>query len=217
MKPSGATRLILVRHGEVDANRSYAYLGRRDDPLNANGLAQARALADAFAGIRVDRVVSSPLKRALETAVAIAESAGAPLDTDRRLIELDFGTWEGRSRAEVVGSGERERRAVERWEEDPSLPTPGGESLLELQERVVGWANDAAGSGLGHTVLMVSHMGPVKTLLCAALGLPLTSARRIFLDPATVSVIDWAETPVVRLVNGHAHLGFSRARWIESP
>ncbi|MEX1310315.1 MAG: histidine phosphatase family protein [Candidatus Sulfomarinibacteraceae bacterium] len=217
MKPARSTRLILVRHGEVDANRNFAYLGRRDDRLNANGLAQARALADAFTGIHVDRVVSSPLQRALATAGAIAESAGAPLDTDRRLIELDFGSWEGRSRAEVVGSGEHERRAVERWEADPSLRTPGGESLLELQERVVGWANETAGDGEGQTVLMVSHMGPVKTLLCAALGVPLTSARRIFLDPATVSVVDWGATPVVRLVNSHAHLGFSRARWLDPP
>lgn len=217
MSSVGTTRLILVRHGEVDANRVFAYLGRRDDTLNANGIAQARALADAFTGVRVDRVVSSPLQRALETAEAIAETSGAPLEIDPRLIELDFGSWEGRSRAEVVGTGEQERRAVERWEADPSLPTPGGESLLELQERVVGWANDAARNGKGRTVLTVSHMGPVKTLLCAALGLPLTSARRIFLDPATVSVIDWGDPPVVRLVNGHAHLGFSKARWINSP
>ena len=217
MKPARTTRLILVRHGEVDANRSYAYLGRRDDELNANGLAQARALAEAFNGTRVDRVVSSPLQRALVTAGAIAESLGAPVEIDHRLIELDFGSWEGRSRSEVIATGERERRAVEGWERDPALPTPGGESLLDLQERVVGWANDAAGHGAGDTVMMVSHMGPVKTLLCAALGLPLTSARRIFLDPATVSVVDWGDVPVVRLVNSHAHLGFSRARWMNQP
>jgi broad specificity phosphatase PhoE len=62
-------------------------------------------------------------------------------------------------------------------------------------------------------VILVSHVGPIKTLLCAALGLPLTSARRLFLDPATVSVIDWGEAPVVRVFNSQAHPGFADARW----
>jgi broad specificity phosphatase PhoE len=214
MKSARATRLMLVRHGEVDANRSYAYLGRRDDELNATGLEQARALAVALTELRLDRIVSSPLRRAVSTAAAIAERTGVAVDVDDRLIELDFGSWEGRSRTEVVASGEDERRSVERWEADPSLPVPGGESLDQLQARVVDWANQTAGDHRGSTVLMVSHMGPIKTLLCAALGLPLALSRRIFLDPATVSVIDWGEIPVVRLVNGHGHLGFSQARWI---
>ena len=149
MNPPRAARLILVRHGEVDANLHYAYLGRRDDRLNANGRAQARALADAFTGIHVDRIVSSPLQRALETAAAIAVSTGGSVDVDPRLIELDFGSWEGRSRAEVVGAGAHERREVERWEADPSLPTPGGESLVELQERVVGWRTTPRGKVQG--------------------------------------------------------------------
>jgi len=59
-------------------------------------------------------------------------------------------------------------------------------------------------------------MGPIKTLLCAALQVPLTSASRIFLDPATISVIDWSSAPLVRLVNSHGHLGFGNARWLRS-
>lgn len=210
------TRLILVRHGEVDANRRYAYLGRRDDELNARGLDQANALAVALAEIHIDGVVSSPLKRAATTADAIAEASGLVVDTDRRLIELDFGSWDGRSRTELVGGSEEDRRAVEQWEEDSAKPTPGGESLLELQRRVVEWADEMARNRVDSTLVMVSHMGPIKTLLCAAQNVPLSSANRLFLDPATISVVDWSATPVVRLVNSHAHMGFANARWMNS-
>lgn len=65
-------------------------------------------------------------------------------------------------------------------------------------------------------MVLVSHMGPIKALLCAALDLPLTRSSRIFLDPATISVIDWGPQPVVRLVNSHAHLGFAQARWMKA-
>jgi broad specificity phosphatase PhoE len=70
--------------------------------------------------------------------------------------------------------------------------------------------------GLDHQgpVALVSHVGPIKALLCAAMGLPLTATRRVFLDPATVSVVDWATTPIVRLVNSHCHLGWAEARWL---
>lgn len=211
----GTVRLILVRHGEVDANRSYQYLGRRDDELNGNGLDQADSLAVALDELAFDGVVSSPLRRARETARRLAAPAGRAVTTDDRLIELDFGSWEGRSRAEVVATSPGARLEVEAWEADSSRSTPGGESLLELQKRVIDFADELARERAGSTMVLVSHMGPIKVLLCAALQLSLESAGRIFLDPATISVVDWGPDAVVRLVNSHAHLGFSRARWLQ--
>jgi broad specificity phosphatase PhoE len=208
-------RLVLIRHGEVDANRSFRYLGRRDDPLNETGRRQARALAEAAAGLPLDGVLTSPLRRARETADAIGQSAGVSVATEPRLIELDFGSWEGRTRAEVVRGCEADRIEVERWEGDPAAPTPGGESLVDVQRRSAGLADELARDRSGETIALVSHMGPIKTLLCAALTLPLTAARRIFLDPATVSVVDWGDRTVVRLVNSHGHLGFDGARWLD--
>ncbi|MEE4272223.1 MAG: histidine phosphatase family protein [Thermoanaerobaculales bacterium] len=207
-------RLVLVRHGEVEANRSYRYLGRRDDVLTDAGRRQAEALAVALSELPVDAVISSPLKRALDTAQTIAGPGGLAVELEVRLLELDFGDWDGRSRAEVVATSEGDRRRVQAWEADPTLPVPGGESLAQLQERVVNLANDLTRARSGSTLVLVSHMGPIKTLLLAALGLPLTAAARIFLDPATVSVVDWSSRPVVRLVNSHAHLGFAGARWL---
>ena len=66
----------------------------------------------------------------------------------------------------------------------------------------------------GDWIVLVSHVGPIKALLCAALGVPLAAARHLFLDPATLSVVDWGDHPVVRLFNAHGHLGWDSARWM---
>lgn len=209
-------RLFLVRHGEVDANRSFRYLGRRDDPLNATGREQAGDLARCLSDVSFDAVLSSPLLRTIETARAIAEPHGLTVECDDRLIELDFGEWEGRTRAEVTRT-EKGRLDVERWENDPTRRATGGESFDMVRQRVTELADGMARDVPGSTVVVVSHMGPIKTLLCAALGISMGSGRRIFLDPATISVVDWGDRPVVRLVNSHAHLGFGNARWMARP
>ncbi len=217
MTPQPRSRLFLIRHGEVDSNRMMRYLGRFDEPLNAVGRGQAQALGSVFTTIAVDAVRSSPLRRALVTAEAIAASTGAGLETDDRLAEIDFGAWEGRSRDEVLSGSDEDRRLVHRWERDPATAAPSGESFADLERRVCGCLDDLAAGMPGAVIVVVSHMGPIKVALCAALGLPLDRSRRIFLDPATVTVVDWGPEPVVRLVNGHAHLGFDRARWMAGP
>jgi broad specificity phosphatase PhoE len=207
-------RLLLVRHGQVDANIEYRFLGRRDDPLNATGEEQARMLAALFADIQVDRVISSPLARARRTAEGIAAAAGTTVLLDERLVELDFGRWEGLTREQAAALDPGELEALARWDADPGRPAPGGESLLAVQRRVVAFADAIQLEAPGATVAAVTHMGPIKTLLCAALGVELAVARRLFLDPATVSVLDWSARPMVRLFNSHAHLGWTNARWL---
>lgn len=125
MKPD-TVRLILVRHGEVDANRIFHYLGRRDDDLNETGSKQALALALALAELPIDAVVSSPLRRTLETARRIGEQGDCEVEFESRLIELDFGSWEGHSRTQVVEKSREDQMAIEAWESDSSLATPGG-------------------------------------------------------------------------------------------
>jgi probable phosphoglycerate mutase len=67
----------------------------------------------------------------------------------------------------------------------------------------------------GRWIVLVTHVGPIKALLAAALGVPIPAARRLFLDPATISVVDWGKTPLIRLVNSHGHLGWESARWMQ--
>jgi len=205
-------RLYLVRHGVVDANEEMRYLGRRDDPLNRTGRAQARRLGAVFAEIPVDIVHSSPLRRARDTAQCIADNAGVELRTDARLLEMDFGSWDGRTRSEVR---DEDPQLLRRWEEDPtSVAPPGGESLAALQHRCLQFTQELLAQSPGVSAVLVAHVGPVKALLCFALGLPLSAQSRLFLDPATISVVDWKDPPVVRLVNDHTHLGWTNARWL---
>ncbi|MGD8440931.1 MAG: histidine phosphatase family protein [Holophagae bacterium] len=217
MPVSPSTRLFLVRHGEVDSNREMRYLGRTDEPLNGVGRRQAAALAGAFGSIAIDALWSSPLCRTVATAEAIADATGAAIRIDRRLTELDFGSWEGLTRHQARNISPEHRERVRSWEADPAIRTPDGESLAELQSRVLAATGDIVTECPGASVVIVTHMGPVKVLLCAALGLPLERTRRIFLDPATISVVDWGTEPVVRLINGHGHMGFDQARWMERP
>ncbi len=193
-------RLYLVRHGEVDANVDLRYLGRRDDPLNAVGREQASRLAAAFAELHIDGIFASPLRRTSDTAQAIAAASALTVTPDDRLVELDFGDWEGLTRQQVLDSGPAVRTLLEKWEEDPGNPVPGGESLRDVQRRVVALAWELFTARPGAALALVTHMGPIKALLAATLGMGFAAARRMVLDPATVTVIDWSERPVLRPV-----------------
>ena len=206
------TRLILVRHGETPANREFRYIGARDDALTGYGQTQAEKLAEALSTLPVASIYSSPLQRAYQTALSIATRHNLAVQVVDDLRENDFGTWEGLSRAEVMAQdGER----LLAWERDTSIAPPGGESLEAMHRRVLAFVEKLARPHPDQTVALVSHVGPIKAVLCAALGAPISTAFRIFLDPATISVVDWRQTmPVVRLVNSHAHLGWQQARWM---
>ncbi len=207
------TRLILVRHGETRANREFRYIGARDDVLTEHGQEQAEKLAEALSMLSVAAVYSSPLQRAYHTALPIAARHGLTVQVVDDLRENEFGAWEGLSRAEVMAQDADHLLA---WEHDSSIAPPGGESLEAMQRRVLAFVEKLARTHPDQTVALVSHVGPIKAMLCAALGAPVSSAFRIFLDPATISVVDWRQKmPVVRLVNSHSHLGWEQARWMK--
>ncbi len=206
-------RLYLVRHGTVAANVDRRYIGRRDDPLSEEGLVQARALGSLFAQLQLAAVLSSPLQRTMATAEQIAAARGLKVQTEPRLVEMAFGRWEGLSRAELLAA---DGAGLARWEADPETAPPEGESLADTGRRVIELADELLDGETAGPIALVSHVGPIKALLCATLDLPLTQAARLYLDPATVSVVDWAERPIVRLVNSHAHLGWTMARWLQS-
>jgi probable phosphoglycerate mutase len=207
-------RLFLIRHGEAAANTEMRYLGTRDDPLTERGAEQARLLARALAELPIQAVYSSPLSRATATADPIASALGLPVRPEARLREAAFGEWEGLTRAEVMARGAADCELLARWECDAAAAPPSGESLAEVAGRVRDLVRDLAEGHAGASIALVSHVTPIKALIASALGAPLESARRFFLDPATVSVVDWGDTPLVRLINAHGHLGWTRARWM---
>jgi broad specificity phosphatase PhoE len=183
--------------------------------LSTIGLAQAEQLAEALAILPIAAVYASPLQRAYQTAVPIAQKHALTVQRDNDLRECSFGLWEGLSRSEVLARSPEDAQLLRQWESDPSRQPPGGESFVEVQQRVVNLVKTLSARHQDETIVLVSHVGPIKVLLSAALNAPLTAIFQLFLDPATISVVDWREQrPLVRLFNSHAHLGWERGRWM---
>jgi|SRR6266849_9941391 len=209
------TRLILVRHGETLANREFRYIGTQDHLLSEQGQLQAEQLAEALSVLPIAAVYSSPLQRAYCTAESIAVRSALAVQVQDGLREGSFGSWEGMSRAEVLARSSEDEQQLLAWERDPDVAPPGGESFAMICERVLTTVEQLAQAHVEQAIVLVSHVGVIKALLCAALGTPLTSSSRIFLDPATISVVDWHPLyPLLRLLNSHAHLGWEQARWM---
>jgi len=203
------TTLLLVRHGSTPLS-GLRFSGRGDPELSEEGHAQARAVAarlvstKGVAGESV-AVVSSPLRRAQATAAPIAEALRAEVSIDDGLVETDFGRWDGRTFAEVAAQWPAEQKA---WLADSSVAPPGGESVNQVARRVRRTRDRLLAAYPGGTVVVVSHVTPIKLLLCAALGAPTSSVFRMHLDTASLSAVAWyPDGPaVVRLLNDTGHL-----------
>jgi probable phosphoglycerate mutase len=203
-----ATRLVLVRHGETGLNREGRYSGRADTPLSPHGVAQAEAAAARVAVLApaVTAVLTSPLSRCTRTARLIAAAAGgAPVTVEPDLIECDFGAWEGLTFAEVR---ERWPAEMEAWLADPAVSPPDGESFRQVGRRVARVVRRLRERRPGDTLVVVSHVSPIKLLLRDALAATDAFLHRLYLDAAGVSVVDfWPDGGVaVRAVNDTAHL-----------
>ena len=172
--------IALVRHGQTEVNRAGRLQGRVDVALNERGTQQAAQLGIAFANEPVTRVISSPLQRARDSAAPIARAHALAVDTDERLVEIDYGEWDERGLREIAPED------WERWRGDPTFTPPGGESLGQVGERVVDFCADHLGDDL---VVAVSHVSPIKAAVCWALGVDERATWRMFLDLASVSRI----------------------------
>jgi probable phosphoglycerate mutase len=201
-----ATTTLLLRHGQTPLSAEGRFAGRGDVPLTDTGKRQAVAAA-ARLGARggIDVIVSSPLRRARRTAEAVAETTGAPVLVDDDLVEADFGKWEGLSFAEA---GEQYPDEMAAWLASADAAPPGGESFATAAHRVLGALDRLLAAHPERTLLLVSHVTPIKTLLCRALLAPPAALFRIHLDVASLCEVDWfADGPaLVRSVNDTAHL-----------
>lgn len=187
--------LVVVRHGRTEANASGLLLGRADPPLDDLGQAQARLLAAAVGP--VERVVASPLLRAQQTAAAF----DAPVETDERWIELDYGEWDGRRITEVAED------VWSAWRADIELRPPGGETLRELGQRVRAACEELAGPAAQGTVVVVTHVSPIKAAVAWALGLGDEVVWRLYVAPASITRIEPREHgPVLVSFDETSHL-----------
>ena len=196
---------MLLRHGQTPMSVQQRYAGRSDPPLTEAGVQQAAAAAKRLASAGFGVIVTSPLLRTVQTAQAVAAVTGAAVVTDDGFRETDFGAWEGLTFAEV-----RERWPAElsAWLADPEIAPPGGESFTDVSARVTAALDRLLAARAGQTVLIVSHVTPIKTLVAAALLAPPAALYRMHLDVAALSEIDWyADGPaVLRSFNDTSHL-----------
>nr|WSU73231.1 bifunctional RNase H/acid phosphatase [Streptomyces anulatus] len=201
--------LVLLRHGEtaLTPEKRFSGSGGTDPGLSATGRGQAERAAEHFAALgTVQEIVSSPLRRCRETAAAVAGRLGLDVRIDEGLRETDFGAWEGLTFGEV-----RERYAddLTAWLASPdTAPTGGGESFAEVAGRVAAARDRIVARYAGRTVLLVTHVTPIKTLVRLALGAPPEALFRMELSAASISTVAYYGdgNASVRLLNDTSHL-----------
>ncbi len=207
------TKLLLLRHGQTEMSVDRRYSGRGDVPLTEHGRGQAAAAAKRLAAMpgligedgEPAPIVSSPLIRTKQTAQAVADALGGRVETHPGLIETDFGEWEGLTFGEAA---QRDPELHRCWLSDSSCPPPGGESFDAVHERVGKARRDLVEQYDGRTVLVVSHVTPIKTLLRMGLDAGPSLLFRLHLDLASLSIVEFYPdgNASVRLVNDISHL-----------
>jgi probable phosphoglycerate mutase len=194
MPPEESSRvrdILICRHGETVWNRDRRVMGTLDIPLSEDGRRQCERLAGVLGGFGVDRIVSSPLARANESARILASALGLDVSFDEDLAEVRFGRWQGMGYDEV-----RLDPDFGRFMADPvGETTPGGETILDVQRRGLAAFTRAAA---GARTLFVSHGDIIRASLCHYLSIPVAEFRRIRIDNCGVSavVLDGARVEV---------------------
>ena len=184
------TRIYLLRHGETSWNAAgNRYCGRTDLPLSVDGRAQARAAANALATVPLDAIYVSPLMRSRETGELVAKARPLPVTTDPRLIEIDFGRWEGLTGEEIARADRTGRTA---WLHDPTSVRAGrtGETGQEVSQRLLELFSEIAATHSESSIAVIGHNTANRLYVAASLGAPLASYRRISLDNASISVAE---------------------------
>jgi broad specificity phosphatase PhoE len=200
-------KLILVRHGETVWNREHRVQGMTDIALSERGRVQAAHLARCLMNENIDRIVSSPLKRAYETAMIIKQFHEAEVETERDLRELDQGDFEGLTFDELRT---RHEGFLRRWSADPGATViPNGESLDDLQVRA--WNVMEKLMQASCTTLVVAHNFTITTILCKIQNIQLCQLREATVETASQTVVEITGAKLhITMLNDTSHLAKMR-------
>ncbi len=183
--PPPSTQVVLVRHA-VTAETGPVLSGRRPGiDLSEKGRQQAEAAAERLAGLPVTHVYASPLERCRQTADEIATRLGLPVEIMPELMEADYGEWSGQKITDL--------RSTPLWKLVQVTPSavrfPGGESIREMQSRMISAAEEVVANHAGELVVLVSHADPIKALVAHFTGVHLDLFQRLFVSPASATVL----------------------------
>ena len=201
------TKVIFIRHGQTEWNVTGRYQGQSDVKLTEEGKKQAEKLADNFPVAKVDAVYASDLCRAMVTAETIANKFGLKVQAESAFRELSFGDWEGLTYQQIVDKWED---AMANFLQHPDvLEIPGGESFPAVQQRAMKRLNELIEKHDGQTIVVVAHGAVLRTMLTAALHMPLQYLWSIRQFNTAVNIVryDSDANPTVELLNSTAHLG----------
>ena len=189
-------KLILVRHGLTDYLVKGLYQGHSDPPLNKEGRAQIKSLADGFADKEPQIIFSSPLKRARKSADILNKDLDLEIIVDDRIKEISFGEWEGETYDEII---KKYPEAFEWWKKDLANFRPeGGESLAELQSRVREFFMEIK-ERHEDVIAVIAHGGVIRAFMVELMGVPFDSFWKFELSPASMTVIDAEKDLKVRV------------------
>jgi probable phosphoglycerate mutase len=180
-------KIFCVRHGETNWNRLGYFQGQTDIPLSDKGIEQAEAAGRAMASLTIDRIWSSDLSRARQTAERIACHHGLSVEEEPLITEIDHGEWEGRNVSQIEESWPG---MLKRWHDEPHTVTmPEGEDLEHVRERAVRGFASITDKG-GENIVLVSHDALLKVLLCSWLDCPLSSFWKFQLGNCSITVVE---------------------------
>jgi broad specificity phosphatase PhoE len=182
------TRMYIVRHGETQWNREEVFRGSKDIPLNETGKKQAQRVGNYFSKRHIDRIISSPLSRAIQTAEAVSSATGIKFESAKEFADMNFGIWEGLSLREVE---ERFPTDFRLWKASPDkLRVESGETLAMVRDRIsAGLANISCDRE--DAVVIVTHRVICKILILNALGLGNDHFWDMKYDPGSISLLEY--------------------------
>jgi alpha-ribazole phosphatase len=208
-------RLFLLRHGETEFSRQDRFCGRIDAPLTEIGRQMAACFADTYGRLSWRAIYTSTKGRAIGTAVPLATRATLPVQREPGLDEMDFGTWQGRSKREIAATDADRYR---RWRDNPTLGAPEGESVTDVQARAERALEAIRARHAAGNVLIVSHKTTLRVLLCGLLGIDISRYRSCIAQPVCgLSIVDLLpEGPLLWTLADLGHLSPElRARALE--
>lgn len=201
------TRLILVRHGYTYWNEEKKYQGFADISLNPQGIEEAEKLSKRLSVEKIDRVYSSPLKRALQTAEIVNANFNKKIHICECLKEINFGDWEGFTFDEIVRTYPD---LSQQWLDKPAdMRPPNGENFRDLQERAIKVLHEIYDLNKGNNVLIVTHGGLISVLVCHILKIGLDDLWKFISSNTGITILEeYNNELILTTFNEHGHLKY---------